>query len=256
MYGMCRLFAWSAPKMLTLAESLGADQKNLVKLSELHRDGWGVAWQSADHGIRLIRDELPAFESGTFRNSATAVASRAAIVHLRWATEAIPVCIPNTHPFLKEGPTGEIAFAHNGGVPRGPELNALVDADLLDSIEGDTDSELYFAALISAARKSDGDLVTAFARTVRNLEPLNYSSINALALTGSHLYVLSQHRVECRPAGMDPDYYDLSWSDVDGTVTAWSSGVSDKEGIELPNGSLLKIETESGRHEVIDLASI
>lgn len=251
---MCRLYAWSAPKDLTLDEALGHDRHNLIKLSELHRDGWGMAWRDEDGDVRLIRDELPAFESGTFRNSATAVSSRAAIVHLRWATEAMQVCIPNTHPFLKTGPDGSIAFAHNGGIPRGPALNALIDDDLLAELEGETDSEHYFAALITEARKAGGDLVTAFANTVRNLEPLNYSSINALALTSTHLYVLSQHRPENRPAGTDPNYYELKWSDAEGVTTAWSSGVSNKEGSVLPSGSLLVVDVATGKSSVIELA--
>lgn len=253
---MCRLYAWSAPTALTLDEALGHDRHNLIKLSELHRDGWGMAWRDEDGSVRLIRDELPAFESGTFRNSATAVSSQSAIVHLRWATEAMQVCIPNTHPFLKEGPDGSIAFAHNGGIPRGPALDALIDPDLLAELEGETDSEHYFAALITEARKSDGDLVTAFAKTVRALEPFKYSSINALALTGTHLYVLSQHRVENRPAGTDPDYYELKWANTGGITTAWSSGVSSNEGAVLPSGSLLVVDVATGKSEVIELATV
>lgn len=252
---MCRLFTWSAPTAITLDEALGSDLDNLIKLSELHRDGWGMAWQEEDGGVRLIRDESPAFEGGAFRTSATAVASRAAIVHLRWATEPMQVCIPNTHPFLKQGPSGAIAFAHNGKIPRGSKLDELIDSDLLSELEGETDSERYFAALISQARKSGGDLVTAFAKTTRNLEPFNYSSINSLALTDTHVYVLSQYRAERRPAGTDPDYYELKWSEVDGVTTAWSSDVSDKNGIELPSGSLLVIDVASGMSEVIDLAT-
>jgi glutamine amidotransferase len=253
---MCRLFAWSAPTALTLDEALGRDRHNLIKLSELHRDGWGMAWREETGAVRLIRDELPAFESGVFRNSATAVASRAAIVHLRWATEAMQVCIPNTHPFIKDGPEGAIAFAHNGGIPRGPSLDALIAPDLLADLEGETDSERYFAALITQARKSNGDLVKAFAKTVRELESFNYSSINALALTSTHVYVLSQHRVERRPEGTDPDYYDLAWANDGGITTAWSSGVSDRDGIALPSGSLLKIDVASGKSEVIDLTTV
>lgn len=253
---MCRLYAWSSPTPLTLDEALGHDRHNLIKLSELHRDGWGMAWRDEDDGIRLIRDELPASESGTFRNSATAVSSRAAIVHLRWATEAMQVCIPNTHPFLKDGPDGAIAFAHNGGIPRGTKLDALIDADLIADLEGETDSERYFAALITAMRKSDGDFIAAFAKTVRNLEPFDYSSINAMALTDAHLFVLSKHRPEKRPSGMDPDYYELKWSAAEGAIKAWSSGVSDQDGTVLPNGSLLVIALATGKSQVVDLAAI
>jgi glutamine amidotransferase len=253
---MCRLFAWSAPVALTLDQALGSDRHNLIKLSELHRDGWGMAWRQEDGAVRLIRDELPAFESGTFRNSATAVASTAAIVHLRWATEAMQVCIPNTHPFIKDGPNGSIAFAHNGGIPRGPKLDSLIDPELLASLEGETDSERYFAALVTQARKSKGDLVSAFANTVRELDSFDYSSINALALTSTHVYVLSQYRAAKRPKGTAPDYYELRWANEGGVTTAWSSGVSDRAGTELPSGSLLKIDVASGTTEVIDLAAV
>ena len=234
--------------------ALGSDLSAFTELSSLHRDGWGIAYGDADE-IKLVRDTSPAHESKVYSDLLTQMQSTDAIAHLRWATEELAVCIPNTHPFVKQGPQGEIAFMHNGGVPRGDSLNALIDADYLAELEGDTDSEQYFAALLTQLRKTDGDLVVAYQELVKHFASIHYTSINAMILTKTELVVVCQHKPENRSPELPPDYYDLSWQTIDSVTSAWSSGVRPNPSNfkELKNGSLLRINRNTGEvtsHEI------
>ena len=251
---MCRLFAWHSTSPLSVGAALGSDLPVFTELSTLHRDGWGIAYGDADE-IKLVRDTSPAHESKIYSDMLTQMQSTDAIAHLRWATEELAVCIPNTHPFVKQGPQGEIAFMHNGGIARGDSLNALIDADYLAELEGDTDSEHYFAALLTQLQKSDGDLVAAYRALVKDVAPIHYTSINAMILTETELVIVCQHKPENRSPELQPDYYDLSWQTIDGVTSAWSSGVRPNPNNfnELKNGSLLRINRTTGdvtTHEI------
>lgn len=242
---MCRLFAWHSQTPITLSQALGPDAHTLADLSRIHNDGWGMAYGMGEETVR-IREVTPAFESELFEESSRTIATTAAIVHLRWATENLSVCEPNTHPFTKQGPSGQIAFIHNGGIARGTELNALVDEDLLGALEGDTDSELYFAALLTCLRRADGDVAAAFRLLLPGLEAIRHSSLNAMLLTDTDLYVLCRHNAGNRPEGTDEDYYDLRWSLDDGVFTAWSSQVKPPVGTPMSQGDLVQVQRATG----------
>ncbi len=238
---MCRLFAWHSPLPITPDRALGSDGAAFVELSHLHKDGWGLAW--GDHGIKSYRNEQPAFDAPTLN----VASSTDGILHLRWATESIPVCIPNTHPFVKTGPTGEMAFIHNGGIPRGEILRGLIDDDLFASLEGEGDSEEYFAAIISLMRKNGGSLVEAYRTFLTIVQDLKYSSLNAFILTSECIFLVSANRKEKRPSGQPEDYYDLAWGKDDaGVFTAWSSYVRKEIGTHLENYTLLEVDRVTG----------
>lgn len=251
---MCRLFAWHSSDPLSAKAALGEDFKSFSDLSSIHRDGWGMAYQS-DKSLELIRDYQAANQSQSFTNAVSEVKTQNAVVHLRWATEEISVCIPNTHPFIKKGPAGDIAFCHNGGVARGEALTSLIDSDLLNSLEGDTDSEQYFAALLTQLRLHNNDIVAAYCELVKNFDPIRYTSINALILTENEVVVVCQHKPENRSPELDADYYDLFWKTENGTTTAWSSGVraEDRQANELKNGTLLRIDSKTGEVKIHEI---
>lgn len=251
---MCRLFAWHSNEDISLAEALGEDFATFTQLSTLHRDGWGIAIKNLDE-IKVERDVNAAIDSDLYANVAANLVSSDAITHLRWATEHISVCIPNTHPFIKQGPNGPIAFCHNGGVSRGADLTSLIADDLFAELEGDTDSEQYFAALITKLRKSNGDFVMAYKELVKDLAPIHYTSVNALILTPEELLIVCQHKPENLSPDLEADYYELFWESKNGVTTAWSLGVRpDSTNFhELKNGSLLQINIVTGEvttHEI------
>jgi len=251
---LCRLFAWHSAEPLSIANALGTDLQAFTELSTVHRDGWGIAYADTDE-IKLVRDTSPAHESSVYSDLLTQMQTTDAIAHLRWATEALAVCIPNTHPFVKQGPTGEIAFMHNGGVARGRELKDLIDSDYLAELDGDTDSEKYFAAVLTQLRKSNGDFVAAYQSLVKQFAPIHYTSLNAMILTETELVIVCQHKPENRSPELQPDYYDLFWQSVNGVTSAWSTGVRPNPNNfeELKNGSLLRVNRKTGdvtTHEI------
>lgn len=251
---MCRLFAWHSNEEISLAEALGEDFPTFTELSSLHRDGWGMAIKNRD-GIKVERDVKAAIDSSLYANVSANLVSSDAITHLRWATEDISVCIPNTHPFIKQGPNGPIAFCHNGGVSRGADLTSLIADDLFAELEGDTDSEQYFAALITKLRKHNGDFVMAYKELVLDLAPIHYTSVNALILTPDELVIVCQHKPENLSSDLEADYYELFWQTSNDITSAWSSGVRPniKSCNKLTNGSLLRIDSGTGTvstHEI------
>lgn len=251
---MCRLFAWHSDTSLTLNDVLGNDFDSFTNLSSIHQDGWGMAYQ-ANKELKLVRDSNAANQSTAYKQAATDISSKNAIVHLRWATEELSVCIPNTHPFIKAGPTGPIAFCHNGGIARGDALRALIDDDLWAELDGDTDSEQYFAALITQLRKTNGNLVAAYQNLIAKVDSIKYTSLNALLMTDTDLFIICQHKPENRAVELEQDYYDLFWKTENGVTSAWSSGVrqNDHQTRSLINGTLLKINFSTGESEIYEI---
>lgn len=205
--------------------------------------------------IEVERDVNAAIDSSLYASASASHVSTDAITHLRWATESISVCIPNTHPFIKQGPNGPIAFCHNGGVARGAQLTSLIADDLLAELEGDTDSEQYFAALVTKLRESNGDFVAAYKELVKDLAPIHYTSVNALILTPDEIVIVCQHKPENLSSDLEADYYDLFWQTSNDITSAWSSGVRPNvhSHKKLTNGNILRIDSKTGKvstHEI------
>ena len=237
---MCRLFAWHSATPLTTVQALGQDASTLTELSHIHGDGWGIAFRDGD-GVDRVRDTAAAHASASFARVSREHAVTDAIVHLRWATGDLAVCEPNTHPFIHDG----IAFCHNGALTCGPALDALIDPSLRTELEGDTDSEQYFAALLTALGAT-GSMPDAYRRLLADLGDTQFSSLNALVLTADDLWVLSRNNPDRRPQGTDPDYYDLRWDVRDGVFTAWSSQVRPAVGSLLADGDLVQVHRSTG----------
>lgn len=243
---MCRLFAWHSTSPVTAAQALGPDAPALLELSkQMHNDGWGLAFECDKH-IEVIREVEAAHKSDQFIKVTNDVSATDALLHLRYATLDLSVCLPNTHPFQKIGPTGPVAFCHNGSIPLGDDLNSLIDVDLFDGLDGDTDSERYFAALISAMRRHSGDVVNAYREVLKNFAELKYTSANSMLLTDDDLFVLCAHKPENRYSEFPPDYYDIHWRNLEGVITAWSQGIRSSGGEFLENGHLLQVSRKTG----------
>ena len=187
---MCRLLGIVSETPVTAPAALGTGFASFVGMSAgKHRDGWGIVGDTVgDTGRerRLARSIGAAHASAGFRQAASSTAMTAGIVHLRAATGGLSVSEQNTHPFE----AGEVAFAHNGQVDDIAAIESLLDPDLRASLTGDTDSERYFHAILSASRRVP--LVEAVRRAVLGIEAVTATpSLNAMLLTPDALVVVS-----------------------------------------------------------------
>ena len=244
---MCRLFGWAAANEVSAVDLLGDDMQRLRDLSRLHQDGWGIATQG-ESGLRIVREDVPAYESVIFTDHLAGSVGQVGIVHLRWATGKLARCVENTHPFVR----GDVAFMHNGSLPVGPELLDIIDDDLLESIEGTTDSEHYFMALLSARRKTES-VSEAIALVLDGLDGMPWPSLNMMWAEPDWLHVLCAHQPEFRAAELPDPYYHLQYGRSGESVIAWSSEVTERDGTPLSNRSVLSVQASTGQIQVTPL---
>ena len=244
---MCRLFGWAAAQQTSVAQLLGADVARLQELSHLHSDGWGGAWHGPD-GLDLYREDGPAYASAVFEETVADRVGQTGLLHLRWATGDLPRCLENTHPFVR----GETAFIHNGSVPIGTELESLIDGELLATMDGTTDSERYFLAVLSARRRGKS-VSDAFSGVVESLDGLAWPSLNAMWIEPDWLFAVCAFQPEFRAADLAEDYYALQYRAAEGVTTAWSSYVRSAAGESIPNRTLIAAQASTGSVELIQI---
>ncbi|PIP95457.1 MAG: class II glutamine amidotransferase [Bdellovibrio sp. CG12_big_fil_rev_8_21_14_0_65_39_13] len=149
---MCRMLGFRSVINSQVHSSLMSAENSLVHQSNIHPDGWGVAYYMAG-APHIIKSDISAFKDSLFSKVSGIVSSQTVIAHIRKATEG-EVNILNTHPFQ----FGRWVFAHNGHVrnfiSNRPKLLKLIDADLGRFILGSTDSEIIFFIVLSFIKKS------------------------------------------------------------------------------------------------------
>lgn len=217
---MCRLMGYVSQKDYSLSEFAGPHFEDFAALSSRHCDGWGVVeLEAGTTQPTLVVEPTQASTSEKFKKIAVDTKSNGSLLHLRWATSGLSVKEGNTHPFTH----GEISFIHNGGVMPSNSMDAFIDADLFEGMRGDTDSERYFATIITEVRKLGlVDGIVAAVRLIR--EKCDFSSLNAMILTPHQMIIVNEHNFKRIPAGETEEYYDLYYrKDADGVLVA-SSG--------------------------------
>ncbi|HEY1825643.1 MAG TPA: class II glutamine amidotransferase [Acidimicrobiales bacterium] len=251
---MCRLLGFVARDPLGVSGAIGEQQfDEYVSLSRLHRDGWGFAASSSEDVIGVYRSPVRALDDPRVENIRRD-RSTSGLVHLRWASLGLPVREENSHPFVADY-HGPLAFAHNGSVAQHAAIEPLLDEEQRAIRRGDTDSELYFLLFLQSLnrRENVADALRETIETIRVFAPV--ASLNAMVLSGEELHVVHSHSgmnvptadliescgslAEAPPAHAD-HYFDLSWSESDGVVSAAHTGLSgDWE--TLPPDSLLSV---------------
>lgn len=155
---MCRLFGFRSVLQSRAHQSLVAAENALLRQSERHPDGWGLAYYVHSHP-HVFRSAERALGSDLFREVSGLVSTNTLLAHIRKATVG-EVSLLNTHPFQ----FANWCFAHNGevgGFAEDPEVRAAlrreVDERFRGFIMGKTDSEVCFYAFLSLlARRVDG----------------------------------------------------------------------------------------------------
>ena len=139
---MCRLFGLTAGTARVTATFWLLDAPDSLE-AQSHRnaDGAGIGYFGPDGEPVLDKQPEPAFRDPEFRRAARQAESPAFVAHVRWATTGGRT-VRNTHPF---GMNGRV-MAHNGGFGSLAQLEAVL-GPYADLVQGDTDSERYFALI-------------------------------------------------------------------------------------------------------------
>jgi predicted glutamine amidotransferase len=258
---MCRLLGYCARGETALADLMGDDGLGqLVALSELHRDGWGMAWyEGAEPVIRKspLRADEPEFEK-----LARQPLGDLGLVHLRWATPGLAVNDRNTHPFSY----GPYAFAHNGAVHPQDRLGEILPPEWEARVGGTTESERYLLLIMSRLKAHGGDVVAAIADAASAIEHrFAPNSLNAILLSPQSLYAISWHdrakvpEAKLRERGYQdrPDeiaaYFDLAYLAGPDAVVVASSGWSQAGWTPLPDRHVLVVERTTLNMQLLPL---
>ena len=175
---MCRVFGCVSREPISIRHELLEAQNPLIRQSEEHDSGWGMAvYERADGAEpRCVRLPQAAYSDGFAE--ATSLLGRIFNVHVRRATMG-GLTLENTHPFC----LGSYSFGHNGTVLEYPRLIQ----DGIRKPAGDTDSEVVFNLLM---RDYDAaDPIGSLRHTVQLvLERSPFSGLNFLFSDGERLY--------------------------------------------------------------------
>ena len=199
---MCRLFGLTAGNSRVRATFWLLDAPDSLE-AQSHRnvDGSGIGFFDAA-GVPVVdKQPEPAFRDEEFIHEARQAESSAFVSHVRWAT-AGGRTLQNTHPFVMHGRI----MAHNGGFGELPRLEEQLGS-YASLVQGDTDSERYFALITQQADAHGGDVgagITAAASWIGANLPV--SALNAIVAAPGELWALrypglhALHILE-RPAG-------------------------------------------------------
>ncbi len=199
---MCRLLGLNAGREPVSASFWLVDAPDSLEVQS-HRnvDGSGIGIFDASGTPILDKQPEPAFSDEEFLREAKQARSVTFVAHVRYAT-AGKRTLANTHPFAMDGRI----MAHNGGFG---ELGRLEEqlGSYRDLVQGDTDSERYFALITQQIDAHGGDVAAGIAAAARWIgERLPVSSLNTIVAAPGELWALrypGQHALHIleRPAG-------------------------------------------------------
>jgi glutamine amidotransferase len=176
---MCRVFGCVAAESLSVRHELLESSNPMIRQSEEHDSGWGMAVYERPDGAepQVVRFPEAAHADGDFIG-ATEMRGRIFNVHVRRATMG-GLTPENTHPFC----LGNYSFGHNGTII---DYTRLLEPGV-GAPQGDTDSEHMFNLLM---RDFDpGEAAASLRRTVTAIvERSAFSGVNFLFSDGERLY--------------------------------------------------------------------
>jgi predicted glutamine amidotransferase len=183
---MCRLFALSGGATAVKATFWLLDARDsLAVQSRREPDGTGIGWFDADGEPHIDKRPVAAHKDRRFAEEAHDLCSPTYVAHIRFASTG-DLSVKNTHPFQQDGRL----FAHNGVLG---DLDAL-DRELGDArslVQGDTDSERFFALITKHARANGGDAAAALvAASSWASKHLPLYALNVIVATATDLYAL------------------------------------------------------------------
>lgn len=220
---MCRVFGCVSAEPVSIREELLEGDNPLIRQSERHDSGWGMAVYERADGCSPRLERFPeAAHEGTEFERATELRGRIFNVHVRRATLG-GLTLVNTHPFLM----GNYSFGHNGTVISYPRL--LEPG--VPTPAGETDSEAVFAYLMHCLDPADvpGSLRHAMSAVVARSA---FSGLNFLFSDGERLYA---YRL---------GIFDLHWLARPGQLLVASERVTDEAWHTVQQDVLLTLDPE------------
>ena len=198
---MCRLFGLTAGTARVRATFWLLDAPDSLEVQS-HRnvDGSGIGFFDAAGAPVIDKQPEPAFEDEEFIHEAAHAESATFVAYVRYAT-AGGRAVRNTHPFAAHGRI----MAHNGGVGELARLEEQLGS-YRSLVQGDTDSERYFALITQQTDAHGGDVAAGIAAAARWIAAnLPLSSLNTVVATPGELWALrypAQHALHIieRPA--------------------------------------------------------
>jgi glutamine amidotransferase len=181
---VCRLFGLHAGAQDVNATFWLLDAPvSIAEQSHRHADGYGLATFDGEGELVLIRAPIRAADDEDFAAAARATRAAVFLAHVRYADTG-EVSDANTHPFSLEGR----AFAHNGVISDLDELDRRLGGDRA-LVQGETDSERFFALMTRAIREHEGDVRAGIIATTTMLaRDITLYSLNFLLATAGHLW--------------------------------------------------------------------
>ncbi|AWK75742.1 class II glutamine amidotransferase [Rhodococcus oxybenzonivorans] len=183
---MCRLFGLSAaPHRVRASFWLLDAPDSLTQQSHREPDGTGLGTFAEDGTPVVEKQPLAAYEDTEFAQEVKHRYSSTFVAHIRFATtgELLPA---NTHPFTLRGRI----FAHNGVIGNLAALDTELGSDL-DLVEGDTDSERFFALVTRHIDRNGGDVTAGISTAAQWVAGnLPVYALNLVLTTPEELWAL------------------------------------------------------------------
>jgi predicted glutamine amidotransferase len=183
---MCRLFGMTAGRrpasacfwLLDAPDSLAAQSRR-------EPDGTGLGWYDADDVPHVEKQPIAAYADLAFAREARERRSKSFIAHIRLASTG-GLEARNTHPFEQAGRL----FAHNGVIEGLDRLDRRL-GEHRALVEGETDSERFFALITKETEAADGDVGAGIVRAARWVAgELPVFAMNLVLVTAGELWAL------------------------------------------------------------------
>jgi predicted glutamine amidotransferase len=240
---MCRLLAFSSLERKSFYDVVGSEFDKFVALSAEHKDGWGVGYEG-----QVIKDIDAAKESSLLAETGKNLETNGALLHLRQASKGISVGIDNNHPFTH----GTITFMHNGTIRPGNTAEQFIADKYKGLIQGTTDSERYFYALVSMV--DELGLVEGVRKTVNLIRGLaDYSSLNIMVQTPDCLIAVCEFNPDNKTEWSGEDHYELRFKKEDNDVIIASTGWGNTDWQYLDNHQMLVVDRSTLEYSISPL---
>ncbi|WP_225826476.1 class II glutamine amidotransferase [Streptomyces naphthomycinicus] len=229
---MCRLFGLSSAPNRTHATFWLLDAPDSLSLQS-HRDpdGTGLGYFSSDGTPHIDKAPIAAYQDRAFAQDARRAQSATFIAHVRFASTG-SLDARNTHPFRQEGRL----FAHNGVIEGLDQLDGHL-GDGRSLVEGDTDSERFFALITKETHEHDGDVTAGIEHAAHWIaQNLPVYALNLILITPDQLWALrypETHELYVleRPAGGQHRRRHLDHSGSHGRMRIHSADLADRPAV-------------------------